>query len=52
MSRDDGGIYVCTASNGVRSPAIARAKVRVNFAPTLEVYQYAQVVKIILSVVF
>lgn len=34
--RDDGGIYVCTASNGVKSPAIARAKVRVNFAPTLE----------------
>jgi len=36
LSRDDSGVYVCTASNGVRQPAIARTEVRVHFRPTLQ----------------
>lgn len=39
LGRDDGGIYECTASNGVRSPATAKTEVHVNFAPTVTVGQ-------------
>ena len=37
LSRDDSGVYVCTASNGVRSPAVVRVEVVVHHAPVVEV---------------
>jgi len=36
LSRDDSGVYVCTASNGVRSPAVVRVEVVVHHAPVVE----------------
>jgi len=37
LQREDSGVYVCTATNGVRNPAIARTEVQVNFAPAVTV---------------
>ena len=37
LSRDDSGVYVCTASNGVRSPAVVLIEVVVHHAPVVEV---------------